>query len=121
MCGRLRSLLDCFLETGMDGIDSVTPPPVGDTDYVTVREKFGDSFTIAGRYNAQLWVGKTSEQILKDLKEMIPRSLIFTPFYLKITTDQLTIHYDDVISLLRALETYNRLEGIHLPTTSCYE
>jgi hypothetical protein len=107
MCGLLDTLLDCFPETGMDGIHAVTPPPVGDSHYMTVRERYGDDFVIIGRLNAQLWMGKPPEDTLELLESMIPPSLLRTPFALWITSDEMQPSPVDVANLNKALERYN--------------
>ncbi len=111
MCGSLMALLDCFSQTGMDGIHSVTPPPVGDTHYITVRERFGDDFIIWGRLSAQLFICKTADAILDTLKEMIPERLIHTPFALTITTDEMQPAKRDIDALMYALNEWNGLPG----------
>ncbi len=108
MCGNLEGLFDCFAETGMDGIHAVTPPPVGDMNYMTVREYFGDEFVIIGRLNAQLWIGKTTEEISEVLVSMIPEKLVRTPFALWITTDEIQPSRDDVLRIFAALKNYNK-------------
>jgi len=107
MCGLLNALLDCFPETGMDGIHAVTPPPIGDTHYMTVRERYGDPFVIIGRLNAQLWMGKHTEEILARLKKTIPPSLVKTPFALWITSDEMSPTPRDIANLNAALEGYD--------------
>lgn len=107
MCGLLSALLDAFPETGIDGIHAVTPPPVGDTHYVTVRQRYGDGFAVVGRLNAQLWLGKPPEQTLALLKNMIPPTLVRTPFALWISTDEMQPAVADIANLRAALEQYN--------------
>ncbi len=108
MCGSLMALLDCFEETGMDGIHSVTPPPVGDTHYMSVRERFGDDFVIWGRLSAQLFINKDRETILATLRGMITERLIHSPFALMVTTDEMQPTERDIRSLVGALNELNR-------------
>jgi hypothetical protein len=108
MCGHLTALLDCIAETGLDGIQSLTPPPIGDTHFTVVRRRFGDEFVIIGRLNAQLFMDKESSAILKLLEEMIPESLIHTPFGLWVTADEMQPSAETVYALVEALEEYNR-------------
>jgi hypothetical protein len=106
MCGLLRDLLDCFVLTEMDGIDSVTPPPVGNTPFRLVREKFKPDFYILGRLNAQLWMGKDRDGIKAVVRKMIYPELLQTPFILAVTSDAIPdIPREDVINLYEALET----------------
>ena len=48
MCGHLRTLLPTIRETGLDGINAVTPPPVGDTVYEDVLDAYSDDFVLFG-------------------------------------------------------------------------
>ena len=106
MCGLLKDLMDCFVETGMDGIHSVTPPPVGDAPYALIRETFKPDFTIIGRLNAQLWVGKSKDEIQANLKTMVYPELLESPFGLMVTDDAIPdVPYDDVMTLYDALES----------------
>ena len=41
-------LLPTIRETGLDGINAVTPPPVGDTEYEDVLDAYGDDFVPLG-------------------------------------------------------------------------
>lgn len=106
MCGLLKNLVACFVETGMDGINSVTPPPIGDTPYALIRETFKPDFTITGRFNAQLWVGKSKAEIQVNIKQEIYPELLASPFNLMVTDDAIPdIPYDDVMTLYDALDT----------------
>jgi uroporphyrinogen-III decarboxylase len=107
MCGLLKDLLDCFVETGIDGIHSVTPPPLGDCPYALVRERFPADFTIIGRLNAHLWVGRTRAETRQNLRNMIEPGLLETPFALIITADAMPeIPYDDVMNILDVVDGY---------------
>ncbi|MFA5688047.1 MAG: uroporphyrinogen decarboxylase family protein [Kiritimatiellales bacterium] len=106
MCGLLKNLADCFPETGIDGIDSVTPPPFGDAPYKLIRDTFKPDFTIIGRLNACLWVGKSKAEIQSIIRQQIYPALLTTPFCLMVTTDAMPdIPYDDVMNLYDALES----------------
>ena len=106
MCGLLQDLLDCFLLTEMDGIDSVTPPPIGNTPFRLVREKFKPDFYILGRMSAQLWMGKDREGIKAVLRELIYPELLQTPFILCVASDAIPdIPREDAMNLYEALET----------------
>jgi len=48
MCGQLKALLPAIGETGLDGINAVTPPPVGTTFYEDVLDAYGDDFVLFG-------------------------------------------------------------------------
>jgi len=48
MCGHLKALLEEIRRTELDGINGLTPPPVGDTRYEDVLDAFGEDFLILG-------------------------------------------------------------------------
>ena len=48
MCGHLKNLLPLFKDTGCDGINAVTPPPLGDTPFEDVLDCLGEDFIILG-------------------------------------------------------------------------
>ena len=49
MCGHLKALLPAVRETGLDGINAVTPPPVGTTTFEDVLDAYGDDFSALRR------------------------------------------------------------------------
>lgn len=48
MCGHLKHLIPAIAQTGLDGVNGLTPFPVGDTAYEDVLDAFGDNFVILG-------------------------------------------------------------------------
>ena len=48
MCGHLSNLLPIFKETNLDGINSMTPPPIGNTDFDAALDILGEDFIILG-------------------------------------------------------------------------
>lgn len=48
MCGHLKALLPLIRDTGMDGANAVTPPPVGNTMYEDALDICGEDFIILG-------------------------------------------------------------------------
>ena len=64
MCGLLNDLLPLFKRAGIDGIHSVTPPPVGNTDFTRVYEVFGPNFPIQGRFGSTQWYGLSRQETI---------------------------------------------------------
>ena len=50
--GRLKAILDDIAATGCDGLDPIEPPPQGDTDLRTVRERYGQQMVLFGNLEA---------------------------------------------------------------------
>ena len=88
MCGLLRDLMPIFPETGMDGIDCLTPPPVGDCEFAHAFRTMPKGFFCSGRFNSNSWVGKTRRQILDCLQAQVPREVYRDhAFVMIVTTD----------------------------------
>ncbi len=48
MCGKLRDIVRELAETGLDGINALTPPPVGDLPFEEAFDALGDGLIILG-------------------------------------------------------------------------
>ena len=48
MCGLLKDLLPAIGETGLDGINGLTPPPFGDTPFELALDQLGEDLIILG-------------------------------------------------------------------------
>ena len=50
-CGDVAALLPIFKEAGLDGVDSLSLPRLGDTTMTMIRKELGDEFTVIGGVN----------------------------------------------------------------------
>ncbi len=64
-CGKLRALLPQFREAGIDGVESLTPPPYADTPLPEARRAWGGKITIDGGISPHLLVGDLGERELE--------------------------------------------------------
>jgi len=48
MCGHLGGMLDVLREVDLDGVEAITPPPLGDADLAEMRRVLGDVWLIGG-------------------------------------------------------------------------
>lgn len=88
MCGLLKGLLRYLKDTGIDGVHSLTPPPVGDTTFEAAWEAMGDSWRVEGRLGTVCWLGKSVDEIRDYLRPLITKERIEkSPFMLEIHTD----------------------------------
>jgi uroporphyrinogen-III decarboxylase len=73
MCGKINRLLPLIRETGLDGIDCLTPGPVGDVDFRRVYCLFGDKFVIHGVLNPSLWMRESTDvdDIENEVKNLL--------------------------------------------------
>jgi len=51
-CGAIGDRLDLMAETGVDGIDTLDPPPLGTVDLADAKAKYGDRFFFKGNLDA---------------------------------------------------------------------
>jgi len=51
-CGAIGDRLDLMAETGVDGVDTLDPPPLGTVDLAQAKADFGDRFFFKGNLDA---------------------------------------------------------------------
>ncbi|MCK6473151.1 MAG: hypothetical protein L6R28_15510 [Planctomycetes bacterium] len=51
-CGAIGDRLDLMVETGVDGIDTLDPPPLGNTDIEEAKRKYGEKFFFKGNVDS---------------------------------------------------------------------
>ena len=110
MCGHLRDLVPSFRETGMHGIDCVTPPPVGNCEFRHAYAHMASDFFCTGRFGTSMWFGKSREEILAGLASILPHDIYREhAFVLGVTGDGMSDIPLDNIRLLRdCIEEYER-------------
>jgi hypothetical protein len=62
MCGLLKGVLPELRETGLDGIEALTPPPLGDCPIGLAREALGPEVTLIGGLDPTQFVGATPDR-----------------------------------------------------------
>ena len=67
MCGHLGGVLDVLAEVDLDGIEAITPPPLGNADLAEMRRRLGDVWLIGGVDPSQ-YATATPEQIAKHVR-----------------------------------------------------
>jgi uroporphyrinogen-III decarboxylase len=65
-CGKLKVLLPQFLEAGIDGVESLTPPPYADTPLWEARRAWQGRITIDGGISPHLLVGDLEDRALRS-------------------------------------------------------
>lgn len=68
MCGHLKDMLPFLKESGIDGIEAITPPPTGDSTAKMVREIMGDKCIIIGGLDPTLFSTMSREEIEEVVK-----------------------------------------------------
>jgi uroporphyrinogen-III decarboxylase len=56
MCGHIRGLLSLIAQTGLDGIDALTPPPTGNTTPQEAWQVIGDHLVVHGVWDPTRWL-----------------------------------------------------------------
>lgn len=51
-CGAIGDRLDLMVDTEIDGIETLDPPPLGDTDLAVAKEQFGDRIFFKGNLDS---------------------------------------------------------------------
>lgn len=63
-CGRIGDRLELMVETGTEGIDTLDPPPLGNSDLATAKQLVGDRVFIKGNMNAvEILLAQSAEQV----------------------------------------------------------
>ncbi|MBN1564638.1 MAG: hypothetical protein JXA10_12405 [Anaerolineae bacterium] len=65
-CGRLGDRLELLMATGTDGVDTLDPPPIGDTDLADAKRRIGDRLFIKGNMNAVFMLQAESVEAVLD-------------------------------------------------------
>ena len=64
-CGSIGDRLDLMIETGTMGIDTLDPPPLGNTELATALEELDGRVFVKGNMNAVEFLGfKTEEEVI---------------------------------------------------------
>ena len=74
MCGLLKGVLPELAETDVDGIEAITPPPLGDCPIGLARQQLGPDITLIGGLDPTRFVGATPDKtraIILDLLSQI--------------------------------------------------
>ena len=71
-CGRIGDRLELMAETGIDGLDTLDPPPLGNVELADAKREVGGRLFIKGNMNSVALLDyKTKEQVLAEASERI--------------------------------------------------
>ncbi len=71
MCGFLRGVLADLAQTGLDGIEAVTPPPLGDCPIGLARQALGPEVTLIGGLDPTQFVGATPDKTRAMIRDYV--------------------------------------------------
>ncbi len=71
-CGRIGDRLELMVETGIDGLDTLDPPPLGDVELADAKRRIGGRLFIKGNMNPVVLLEcRTKEQVAAEASERI--------------------------------------------------
>lgn len=62
-CGKLGDRLELLAATGTDGVDTLDPPPLGDSDLADAKARIGNKLFIKGNMNSVALLTDTRDQV----------------------------------------------------------
>jgi len=99
MCGHLRDLLPLIGQLDLDGIESLTPFPTGDTDLAQAKTALEGKFIIGGLDAPSVKV-KTAQEIKQWVRDILSRLPTREGIVLEVTDD---VSYGTPLENLRAI------------------
>jgi uroporphyrinogen decarboxylase len=71
-CGAIGDRLELMQATGIDGIDTMDPPPLGDTDLADAKQRVGDTMFLKGNLDSvNVLLRGTVEQCRQSARERL--------------------------------------------------
>ncbi len=71
-CGSIGDRLELMIETGTQGVDTLDPPPLGNTELAVAKQQIGDRVFIKGNMNAvELLLAHSPQQIIEHATDRI--------------------------------------------------
>jgi len=70
-CGKLGDRLELMAESHTDGVDTLDPPPLGDTELVDAKARVGGQLFIKGNMNAVALLSDSEQQVVERAKQAL--------------------------------------------------
>lgn len=71
-CGAIGDRIDLMIEAGYDGVDTMDPPPLGNTDIGVVKQRYGKELFLKGNIDpVNVILGGTPRDVYEKAKECI--------------------------------------------------
>ena len=82
MCGLINDLLPLINKTGLDGIDCLTPPPTGNTDFRDAYRIIGGHLMIHGMLDPTEWLPSSCslDDVKANIHKLLRPDIIDKPF-----------------------------------------
>ncbi|MHB9134538.1 MAG: uroporphyrinogen decarboxylase family protein [Armatimonadota bacterium] len=91
MCGHVRDLLPVIKETGLDGIHTLTPPPLGNTPWELALDVLGEELIIFGCLVPDIFLSCPLEEVGPALDRLITPRLRASRFILNPMADGIAV------------------------------
>jgi len=69
--GKIMGIMDMVVEAGVDGLQTVAPPPIGDADFVALRSDYVGKLCFWGGVDLSLILRGTPQQVEAQAREVI--------------------------------------------------
>ena len=70
-CGKLGDRLELLAESNTDGVDTLDPPPLGDSDLADAKARIGGRMFIKGNMNSVALLSDTPEQVAERARQAL--------------------------------------------------
>jgi hypothetical protein len=74
MCGHIKKLLPMLREAGIDGIDSLSNPPIGDTELETFWDVMGDAAILQAGLDVNILHQASPQQVRDHVRDVLKRT-----------------------------------------------
>jgi hypothetical protein len=74
MCGHIQHLLPMLREAGIDGVDSLSPPPIGDTELETYWLTLGNQAILQAGLDVNILQRGSTEQVRLHVRDVLSRA-----------------------------------------------
>lgn len=110
MCGHLGGMLDVLAEVDLDGIEAITPAPLGDADLLDMRRKLGDIWLIGG-VDPSMYATASAERMAENVRGTLAAMRGDRKFILGHEEIPLAARMENVRAVARLVE--NTAEGFY--------
>lgn len=116
MCGCLRAMAPLIARSRLDGVESLTPPPIGDLTIAEARKQWGESFVIIGGLSAHVMLETNQDKVRAAVLDALKQA---TPGFRFILSNADAMPYGASVETLRTISQVVKEHGafpLHIET-----